>query len=67
MRRGVDALTPSERRVCRLASEGLSNPEIAQSLFVTRATVETHLHAAYGKLGISSRGELADALKHKDP
>jgi DNA-binding NarL/FixJ family response regulator len=67
MRSGVDALTPSERRVCRLASEGLSNPEIAQSLFVTRATIETHLHAAYGKLGITSRGELADALKHKDP
>jgi DNA-binding CsgD family transcriptional regulator len=61
-RTGVDALTPSERRVCLLAAEGLSNPEIAQSLFVTRATVESHLHSAYGKLEIASRNELARVL-----
>lgn len=62
VRGGADALTPSERRVARMAIEGLSNPEIAQALFVTRATVESHLHAAYRKLGIGSRGELRGAL-----
>lgn len=62
VRSGADALTPSERRVAKMAIEGLSNPEIAQALFVTRATVESHLHAAYRKLGIGSRGELRGAL-----
>jgi ATP/maltotriose-dependent transcriptional regulator MalT len=59
---GRDALTPSERRVATLAAEGLGNPQIAQTLFVTRKTVETHLHAVYRKLDISSRHELAAAL-----
>jgi DNA-binding CsgD family transcriptional regulator len=55
-------LTPSELRVAKLASEGRSNPEIAQTLFLTRRTVETHLTHAYQKLGIRSREELAAAL-----
>ncbi len=58
----ADALTISELRTCRMAAEGLSNPAIAQALFVTRGTVESHLHAAYRKLGIASRRELPDAL-----
>lgn len=62
----VDALTPSELRTCRMAAEGLSNPAIAQALFVTRATVESHLHAAYRKLGISSRAALPEALREYD-
>jgi len=63
LRQGADALTPSERRVAHMAAEGLSNPEIAQRLFITRATVESHLHSAYRKLGIRSREELAGALE----
>jgi DNA-binding CsgD family transcriptional regulator len=59
---GVDALTASERRVARLAMEGMSNPQIAASLFVTRKTVENQLRSAYQKLGIASRGELARGL-----
>jgi DNA-binding CsgD family transcriptional regulator len=59
---GVDALTPSELRVARMAAEGLSNREIAQALFVTMRTVEVHLTHAYQKLDISSRSALADAL-----
>jgi DNA-binding CsgD family transcriptional regulator len=55
-------LTVSERRVAELAAEGRSNPEIAQALFVTRKTVETHLGHVYRKLDISGRGELAEAL-----
>lgn len=57
-----DALTISELRICRMAAEGLSNPAIAQALFVTRGTVESHLHVAYRKLGISSRKALPEAL-----
>jgi DNA-binding CsgD family transcriptional regulator len=59
---GLGALTPAQLRVCRMAAEGMSNPEIAQGLFVTRATVESHLHSAYVKLAIGSRSELARAL-----
>ncbi len=59
---GADALTPSERRVAELAATGRSNPEIAQLLFVTRRTVETHLTSAYRKLDVRSREELAVVL-----
>jgi DNA-binding NarL/FixJ family response regulator len=45
-----------------MAAEGLSNPEIAQSLFVTTKTVEAHLSNAYRKLDIAGRAELARAL-----
>jgi DNA-binding CsgD family transcriptional regulator len=45
-----------------MAAVGMSNPEIAQALFVTRATVESHLHAAYRKLGIDRRAHLGAAL-----
>ncbi len=62
MRTGVDALTPSERRVSELAASGLANAEIAQALFVTVRTVEMHLSAAYRKLGIASRAALPAAL-----
>ena len=59
---GVEQLTASERRVAELAAERISNPEIAQALFVTRKTVETHLGRVYRKLDIAGRGELARAL-----
>ena len=45
-----------------MAAEGATNREIAQALFVTARTVETHLTHAYGKLGIGSREELGPAL-----
>jgi DNA-binding CsgD family transcriptional regulator len=61
-RGGVQQLTASERRVAELAADGQSNPEIAQALFVTRKTVETHLGHVYRKLGISGRAELRRAL-----
>jgi DNA-binding CsgD family transcriptional regulator len=59
---GHDSLTPSERRVTHLASEGMSNKEIAQALFVTLRTVEMHLSNSYRKLGIAGREQLAAAL-----
>jgi DNA-binding CsgD family transcriptional regulator len=59
---GLDALTASERRVAQLAADGMSNKEIAQTLFVTIKTVEVHLSHAYRKLQISSRTQLDKAL-----
>jgi DNA-binding CsgD family transcriptional regulator len=59
---GLDALTASERRVAQLAADGMSNKEIAQTLFVTIKTVEVHLSRSYRKLEISSRAELDKAL-----
>ncbi|HEY7075367.1 MAG TPA: AAA family ATPase [Solirubrobacteraceae bacterium] len=59
---GVDALTPSERRIAELAAGGRQNREIAEALFVTTATVEYHLRNAYRKLGIASRTQLGGAL-----
>ena len=61
-RRGVEALTPSELRVARLAAAGRTNREIAHALYVTLKTVEGHLARAYGKLGIAGRPQLAAAL-----
>ncbi len=62
IRSGVDELTPSERRVARMAADGMQNKEIAQALFVTVRTVETHLRHAYQKLEVASRRDLAGAL-----
>jgi DNA-binding CsgD family transcriptional regulator len=61
-RTGAESLTPSELRVARLAADGSTNREIAQTLFVTEKTVETHLGRAYRKLDISSRRQLRDVL-----
>ena len=59
---GLDALTASERHVAQLAAEGMSNKDIAQTLFVTIKTVEVHLSHAYRKLQITSRAQLHKAL-----
>jgi ATP/maltotriose-dependent transcriptional regulator MalT len=61
-RTGVEALTPSELRIVRLAAEGRTNREIAQELYVTLKTVEGHLSRAYTKLGIERRAELPGVL-----
>ena len=57
--RGVDALTPSERRVAERAAAGQTNRAIAEALFVTPKTVELHLRNAYRKLGARNRHDLA--------
>jgi DNA-binding CsgD family transcriptional regulator len=59
---GLESLTASERRVAELAVEGLTNPQIAQALFITRRTVEGHLTQVFAKLGVDSRQALPDAL-----
>ena len=59
---GLDSLTASERRIAELACEGLSNREIAQTLFITARTVEGHLTSVFRKLRVQSRDELPAAL-----
>jgi DNA-binding CsgD family transcriptional regulator len=64
--RGLDSLTPSERRVAQLAAAGVPNRDIAQHLFITTRTVEGHLTHAYQKLAIISREQLPAALESHD-
>ena len=59
---GIEALTPGELRIVRLARDGCTNRELAQQLDVSIKTVEGHLARAYGKLGIAGREELPRVL-----
>ena len=59
---GAAALTPRQRQVCELAAQGKSNREIAQELFLSIKTVETHLALCFQKLGVAARAELGAAL-----
>ena len=62
---GWGSLTPTERDVVRLVSEGLGKKDIATRLFISPRTVETHLTHVYSKLGLSSRVQLAqEAIRH---
>jgi DNA-binding CsgD family transcriptional regulator len=65
--KGVDALTPTELQVARLAAEGQSNRDISDGLFVSLKTVEQHLARTYAKLEIPGRSELAAALAGPRP
>ncbi len=60
--RPADALSGRERRVAELAAAGATNREIAEELFVTIRTVESHLSNAYRKLGVELRADLPTAL-----
>jgi DNA-binding CsgD family transcriptional regulator len=64
---GLGALTPGERRVAEMAAEGLTNRQIAQSLFVTVKAVQWHLRNAYRKLDVASREELPAVLRGASP
>jgi DNA-binding CsgD family transcriptional regulator len=61
-----DRLTPQEALVARLARDGLSNPEIGATLFLSPRTVEWHLRKVFAKLGIASRSGLRTALPERE-
>ena len=59
---GRDALaelTPQQRQIVRLASDGLTNREIADRLFLSPRTVSSHLYRSYPKLGVADRTQAA--------
>jgi DNA-binding CsgD family transcriptional regulator len=57
---GWESLTDTELTVVRLVSERLTNPEIAERMFISRRTVQTHVSHALAKLGVGTRRDLAD-------
>ncbi|MDR9371990.1 LuxR C-terminal-related transcriptional regulator, partial [Conexibacter sp. JD483] len=59
---GAAALTPRQREVCELAAAGVANRAIAQRLFLSVKTVETHLASSFRKLGVETRGQLGAVL-----
>jgi DNA-binding CsgD family transcriptional regulator len=65
--RGPASLTDAQHQVAELAAAGLTNREVAEQLYVTIKTVETHLNAVYRKLGIRGRDALSAALGSDAP
>ncbi len=55
-------LTPQQRQIVRLASDGLTDREIADRLFLSPRTVSSHLYRSYPKLGVASRHQLRDVI-----
>jgi len=56
---GWESLTPTESEVLRHVVAGLTNPQIGERLFISRATVKVHLSHVFAKLDIASRAQLA--------
>jgi DNA-binding CsgD family transcriptional regulator len=56
---GWEGLTPTELEVVGHVTAGLTNPQVAEAMFISRETVKTHLSHIFAKLGVTSRAELA--------
>ena len=61
-RDSLDDLTPQELQIVQMVAQGLSNRVIAERLYLSRRTVESHLYRVFPKLGVSSRAQLASVL-----
>ncbi len=59
---GIDALSGRQRQIAELAAEGLTNREIAATLYLSEKTIERHLSVTFAKLGVPSRAALAAQL-----
>ncbi len=59
-----DGLTAREREVLKLIARGLSNPEIAELLFIGEATVKTHINNTFAKIGARHRAEAVRYAYH---
>jgi DNA-binding CsgD family transcriptional regulator len=62
---GWESLTPTELEVARYAASGLTNPEIAERMFISPGTVRTHLSHVFVKLGLRNRSELAREMTRR--
>ena len=60
---GLAALTARELEIAQLVAGGLTNRAVAETLFLSEKTIETHLAGAFVKLGVRTRGALAGALE----
>ena len=58
----LEELTPQQRQIVRLASDGLTNREIGDRLFLSPRTVSSHLYRSYPKLGVAGRNQLRDVI-----
>ncbi|GIF49856.1 LuxR family transcriptional regulator [Asanoa ferruginea] len=65
-RRGWEALTPTENRVAGMVAQGMSNPQIADKLFLSRRTVQTHVSHILAKLELQSRTDIAREASQRD-
>ena len=64
---GWDSLTPTEHDIVALVTEGLTNPQIAERMFIETSTVKSHVHHIFTKLGIATRSELAATASRRPP
>jgi DNA-binding CsgD family transcriptional regulator len=64
---GWESLTPTEHKVVELVSEGLTNPQIGQRMFISPGTVKTHLSHIFKKLDVHSRAELTAQAMRRNP
>jgi DNA-binding CsgD family transcriptional regulator len=64
---GWHSLTPTEAKVANLVTQGLTNPQIGERMFISRETVKTHLAHVFTKLGVNNRAELAALAARHDP
>ena len=63
---GWDSLTDSELKVINLVAQGATNRDVATELHLSPHTVKTHVHNAFGKLGITSRAQLTQLMRRSD-
>ena len=63
---GWESLTPTELAIVRHVATGLSNPEIAERMFISRGTVKVHLSHVYAKVGLRNRSEVTAEVIRRD-